>query len=184
MGILRDIDLRKFDCDVYVETGTGLGITLNKAYQIFKRVYSVDLDREKVTKAKLKFPKAIVMCELSVNFLHRLLESGEIQESENVVFFLDAHFPDADFNGASYNVNAPNAVPLKEELALISRYRPRSRDVIICDDARIYFQGPFEGGNVEWLQVPGGLLFLRDIFPAAIIRVSFAEEGYIIIDKR
>jgi len=44
MGILRDFNLADYNCDVYVETGTGVGNTLSKAIPHFKKCYSVDME--------------------------------------------------------------------------------------------------------------------------------------------
>ena len=98
-------------------------------------------------------------------------------------FFFDAHFPGADFRGQRYDVMAPDAVPLQRELELVKKYRPDSSDIIVCDDARIYMMGPFENGNVDWLQVPGGLQFIKNLFQPFEISVNFSEEGYIIINR-
>jgi hypothetical protein len=109
---------------------------------------------------------------LNINFIHKVL------------FFLDAHFPGADFKGSKYNVFAVDAIPLKEELLLIKKYRPNCQDVIICDDARIYVIDDYQNGNVEWLQVPGGMSFVYEIFPDRKINLDLSDEGYIIIGRK
>jgi hypothetical protein len=184
MGYLRDWNLLSFGCNVYVETGTGLGVSLGKAYSVFNKCFSVDLDPEMVDTALLKFPNAHIEVGESTFILEKWLKSDFLQPNDSVLFYLDAHFPGADFKGAEYNVNAPNAVPLQHELQLIKKYRPNSNDIIICDDARIYTTGPFENGNVNWLQVPGGLDFIKDLFPSSAISIHFAEEGYILINMK
>lgn len=183
MGILRDFDLGIYDCDIYVETGTGACATLSKALKTFNKCYSIDLDKDIVLAAKAQYPTATIMHGLSTTMLEKLLKT-KLSANDKVLFFLDAHFPGADYRHAKYDVAAPNAVPLKEELQLIKKYRPTSKDVIICDDARIYTLANFESGNVEWLQVPGGYDFVYDIFPKAKITLDLAEHGYIIIDNR
>jgi len=184
MGILRDWNLSSFGCNVYVETGTGLGVSLGKAYSVFPKCFSVDLDSEMVDAALLKFPNAHIEVGESTFILERWLTSDFLKPNDSILFYLDAHFPGADFKGAEYNVNAPNAVPLQLELQLIRKYRPHSKDIIICDDARIYMTGPFENGNVNWLQVPGGLDFIKGLFPSSAISIHFSEEGYILINLK
>lgn len=183
MGTLRDFDLADYNCDVYVETGTGVGGTLSKAMSNFKKCYSVDMDQECVSRARDRFPTATIAHGLSTAALEQWLKD-DLSLTETVLFFLDAHFPGSDYLGKPYDVSAPNAVPLEEELRLIKKYRPNANDVIICDDARIYTIAEFEHGNTEWLQVPGGYQFVYDIFPDATIRLTTSEEGYIIIDRR
>jgi len=183
MGFLKNFKLESYGCDVYVETGTGGGTSLAKATPHFKRYYSVDMDYEKVQEARDKFKNAFIWHELSTAALEQWLKN-DLLPNEKVLFFLDAHFPGSDYHGAPYDVSAPNAVPLKEELELIKKYRPNGKDVIICDDARIYTMAPFEYGNVEWLQVPGGYQFVYDLFPASNVKLLHDEEGYIVIDNR
>ncbi len=183
MGYLKNYDFTNYHLDIYVETGTGIGVTLAKALPWFQRCYSVDLDKEFTDAAQKKFPNAVINNSLSTDALEHWLKN-EIDPNTSVFFFLDAHFPGADYRGAKYDVNAPNAVPLKEELEIIKKYRPNSRDLIVCDDARIYTISGFENGNVEWLQVSGGYKFVYDIFPVNTIYIDNSEEGYIVIDRR
>jgi ADP-heptose:LPS heptosyltransferase len=183
MGTLRDFDLANYNCDVYVETGTGFGGTLSKSIPHFKKCYSVDMDLECVSSARNTFPTANIVHGLSTAALEQWLKY-ELSLDETVLFFLDAHFPGSDYRGKPYDISAPDAVPLEQELRLIKKYRPNANDVIICDDARIYTIAEFENGNTEWLQVPGGYQFVYDIFPDATIRLTLSEEGYIIIDRR
>jgi hypothetical protein len=181
MGILRTFDLSHYiGFDAYVETGTGPGNTLFKAYPNFKQCYSVDMDSQWIESGRHNFPNAIFENSLSTVALEKWLRE-DLSTVDKVVFFLDAHFPGSDYHGQPYDVHAPNAVPLEEELNLIKKYRPNSKDIIICDDARIYMIGPFQHGNVEDLQVPGGLDFVYNIFPNAHIMLNYTEEGYIII---
>ncbi len=183
MGTLRDFNLAGYGCNVYVETGTGRCVTLSKAVSHFTKCYSVDMDETMVQAARDRFPGAVISLNLSVEALETWLVN-DLPEEDSVLFFLDAHFPGADFHGAKHDISVPNAVPLEEELRLIKSHRPNGRDVIVCDDARIYTIGHFEHGNTEWLQVPGGYQFVYDIFPDAQISLDYREEGYIIIDRR
>lgn len=184
MGHLRSFDLDQFGCNVYVETGTGMGLTLGKAAtSSFDRMFSVDMDAQWVGQARARFPNAVVEHGLSIPALERWLRD-ELSPRDRVLYFLDAHFPGADYRGAKYDVAAPNAVPLQEELALIVRYREGCSDYIICDDARIYMIGPFAHGNTPLIQVSGGLRFVLDMFGQQRVSIKYEEEGYIIIDRR
>lgn len=186
MGSLSNFNLASYGCDVYVETGTGHANCLGRAFLTngFTKWYSVDMDEALVANARRAFPIATIDCGLSVEMLEKWLKSGEIKDSNKVLFFLDAHFPNADFNGAKYDVHAPNAVPLEEELRIIKKYRPNGKDYIICDDARIYKMDQWQNGAVDWLQVPGGMSFIYELFPAERVTVDLRDEGYIFIDNR
>ncbi len=183
MGLLRDFDLTLYGCDLYMETGTGMGVSLSKAIDHFAQCYSADLDQEMIDLAKVQFPKAHFYHGLSTDALKAWLQQ-DFDPKSRILFYLDAHFPNADFRGARYDVHAPHAVPLQEELGLIAKYRAGKSDFIICDDARIYHIGPFEHGNVEALQVPGGMQFIYDLFPDSDITLDYREEGYILISNK
>lgn len=183
MGQLRNLDFSQFNLDVYVETGTGIGITLSKAIPHFEKCFSVDIDAELVSRARITFPTATIDHSLSTSALEKWLQY-DISIDSTVFFFLDAHFPGADYRGEIYDISKPNAVPLQDELKLIKKYRPYSKDIIICDDARLYTLGYFEHGNVEYLQIPGGYQFILDLFPDDPVYLYNYEEGYFVIDRR
>ena len=98
MGTLRDFNLANYNCDVYVETGTGIGGTLSKAIPHFKKCYSVDMDQDCVSNARNKFPTATIANELSTTALERWLKD-DLSQDQTVLFFLDAHFPGSDYRG-------------------------------------------------------------------------------------
>ena len=85
----------------------------------------------------------------SREFLNTLLPN--IDKNINCLFWLDAHYPGKDpyyqkalddglkINYHEYDFDASNILlPLKKELALIRKYRSSCKDIIICDDARVY----------------------------------------------
>jgi hypothetical protein len=183
MGTLRDFQLESYGCNIYVETGTGKCVTLSKAVPHFSKCFSVDMDSALALNARLRFPSVNIVESLSIEALENWLKN-DLTQQDRVFFFLDAHFPGADFYGGKHDVTEPNAVPLEQELRLIQQYRPNCKDVIVCDDARIYTISQFEAGNVEWLQVPGGYGFVYDLFPDAHVSLTHQEEGYIVIDRR
>lgn len=183
MGTLAKIDLSSYRCNVYVETGTGQALSLGRAIPIFQECFSVDLEQDFLELAHQKFPSANLFRGLSTEALEFWLSSGQIKDSDRVLFFLDAHFPGSDFHGVPYSMDDPNAVPLKEELEIIKKYRPNGNDYIICDDLRIFIEGPFEYGDATF-HVPGGLDFLYDIYDKSKITLDYRETGYIFIDNR
>lgn len=186
MGSLKRFDVCKYGCNIYIETGTGSGSCLDKAVnsKCFDKCYSVDIDAKMVNRARQRFPSSQIEIGTSVEILEKWLSSGDIKQEDNVLFFLDAHFPDADFNGGKFDVSVLNAVPLQEELELIKKYRSSSNNYIICDDARIYRIDQYQNGNVEWLQVPGGMLFIYNMFSKDQVSINLLDEGYILIDDR
>lgn len=183
MGQLRDFDLNEYNCNVYVETGTGKCITLNKAHNTkFDRYYTVDIDLEVVNYAKKLFPTTKVEQDLSTNALCKWLKN-DISEDDRVLFFLDAHFPGADYHGAGYDVNKENAIPLEQELELIKYNCKSKKYVIICDDARIYKHDNWENGFYPYEIASCGLDFVYKLFDEKNVKILFQEEGYILINN-
>ena len=93
-------------------------------------------------------PRVRILNEASESALARVLPT--IGRDRPILFWLDAHFPGADFGLAGYGDerNPDLRLPLERELDLIARLRRPCRDVILVDDLRIYEDGPFEMGNV------------------------------------
>lgn len=75
--------------------------------------------------------------------------------TEPTLFWLDAHFPGADFGMGSYwDENQPIDIklPLKVELETIVNNRDINGDIFVIDDLRMYKHGPYEAG--DWLESP------------------------------
>lgn len=185
MGSLTTFDLPALRCNVLVETGTGLAASLEHAAAAgcFNRLFSCDLDRPLVYSARAKLPQARIDCGPSVDCLARWL-TEDLRAEDRVLFWLDAHFPGADFRNQPYTFDIDHAVPLREELELIRRHRPDSRDYIICDDARIYVDGSYASGRSPFGLVPGGARFIYDLFPENRVSIDYRDQGYILIDLR
>lgn len=110
-----------------------------------------------------------------------------IPDDEPVMFWLDAHFPGADFRIRNPSDEWRDSVrlPLETELSVIKANRPLGQDVILCDDARIYIDGPFSSGNIpdEYRPVcprARDLEFVHRMFlETHEIEVTFEAEGFI-----
>jgi len=142
----------------YVETGTGLGECLEYAMRHpFKKLYSVEIYDEIYETAKQKFDGLSRIynreCELfhgqSVAELVQILK--DIQKSDPVLFFLDAHFPGADFRYETYDAVEDDNIrlPLRSELETIKRHRDTKNDVLIIDDLWLYEDGEYEAGTLQ-----------------------------------
>ena len=133
----------KFNCKIYVETGTGIGEALGHALKYgFDEYHTVDLDKEKVAAARIKFVAHDVQFEndFSTKALKRIVPA--LDKDKSVLFFLDAHFPDADFNGMSYDDSIKTykreALPLEDEIRIITENRDTSKDCFVIDDWKLY----------------------------------------------
>ena len=150
MGCLRRHNLNdyfdKYKLKYYFETGTGKAEALEHAAQYpFKKCYTVDIDEELV---KFSFEKLKDRSTCDIEFLigrsSDILEEyvPKIPKKSAALFFLDAHFPGADFQKCTYEESIrehkQDAFPLEEEVDIIINNRDTSNDVFIIDDLILY----------------------------------------------
>jgi FkbM family methyltransferase len=188
---LKDLIARYNLCG-YIETGTGIGDSLSHAllFQEFKELYSVEIDRNLYDNAIGNFQdsRLKIVNDKSKNALKQILST--ISRDENYLFFLDAHFPEADFGTApdryqtSFKKYGKDALPLEEELSIIKEFRPQNKDVLIIDDVWIYESGPFQGGNwSERETMPlGDMSFVSKLFDGRYnIKKDYKQQGYLLL---
>lgn len=192
MGTLHDFNLEEYGCSVLIETGTGRGISLQKALDTpcFDQYYSIEISKETYELAKAKFAdytKLTLINSESAGALRKLLP--KIPKDVKLLIFLDAHFPgevSSTFKGYKHTEPTRLKLPLEEELEIVAELRKGCKDVIICDDLRIYEDGPYAHGNMpEYAETlppkKKNIKFVSKIFPKAIVEKSFKSEGYLII---
>lgn len=135
------------DCKSFVETGSGIGTGIEYALQHkFLNLYSVEYIEDLYNKCvdKFKDNRLSLINDNSLNGLKTIL-SG--LNSSPTIFWLDAHFPGADFHYNSYDHLKEDKslhAPLMMELDIIKTFRPNSRDVFIIDDWQLYEDGNYE----------------------------------------
>lgn len=168
MGFLGYFDLPSYKADILIETGTGIGSGISHALNFnFEKIYSCEIVEQLFTKNKLKFKdnKNIHLYNLSsIDYLKEVLPS--IPKDKRIVFWLDAHFPGADYVTQMYqSTNDEINLPLVHEIKLINELRDISNDVFLIDDLRII--EPYDKENLEkvglYLDYPG-LEFIYTIF--------------------
>lgn len=191
-----DIDrlMKQYKLSTYVETGTGIGDSLRHALLFpFQKFFSVELDPQLHEQALAKFGLENVSIKLgmSKNELPGILTDPGIKN--NILFFLDAHFPEADFGletdryAKSLSKYAEDALPLKKELEIIKKFRGTKSDVIIIDDLRIYEDGNYEQGN--WAERCryniNGREFVAEMFEKTHdIKVVLSHQGYLLLTPK
>ena len=152
MGTIRRFDLARIrsaaGIDELVETGSGRGDSLAWARAAgISHFWSVELHPELARHCQRRFaadPAVTVVAGDSREFLVRLPPSVRPR-----LFFLDAHFAGgADFGFADYVISASHeaSFPLLDEIDVLLP-RLGAQDVVIVDDARMYFAGPFQNGE-------------------------------------
>ncbi len=182
--------LSMFHCNVCVETGTGAGDGLKFAarHKGFERLYSCEIEPVLYEKVKhLESSRIHIMNCKSDEFLQTL--AAMLEPDDICLFWLDAHFPGADFGLKSYEAeaNIDTRLPLKSELKVLKSQRDLSRDVLIIDDLRIYEKGPFGAGNVPERYLPAIPRNLdweevQNMFSGSHAAVrDYRHEGYFIL---
>jgi hypothetical protein len=196
MGEINIFDLtpyvEKHNCKTYFETGTGKGICLSHALNFdFEKFYSVDLDEELVNDAKNRFVgySLTLINDYSSKALEQYVPT---LTQEPVFFFLDAHFPGADFHKMSYEESIrtykEEAFPLHLELQSIKKSRNTDKDVFLIDDFKLYEEGDYEFGGWAYsgLQEELGLVtksqFIYDLFKDThTFEKSLRHQGFLFI---
>lgn len=181
-----------FSIENFVETGTGLGTSieyiLNTKHQNIN-IYSIEILEDLYLKAKEKFVDKQNVCLLQGKSDIELKTIIDKLGPNPTMFWLDAHFPGADFhiNGATYGSESDEniRIPLEQELnTIVSSGRDIIYDVIVIDDLRIYEDGPFANGNWNERKLFGGdgIDFIVDNFAKThYITRSYVDEGYLIL---
>ncbi|MEK9697651.1 MAG: hypothetical protein VW270_17935, partial [Candidatus Poseidoniales archaeon] len=150
MGCLRRHELtgyiKDYGLEYYFETGTGQAEALQHAVNYpFKKCYTVDIDEDMVEYSYNKL-KDESTCDIEF-FVGKSTEAldehvPELPADVPTLFFLDAHFPGADFHKCSYEESIrehkQDAFPLEEEVDIILKHRDVSKDVFIIDDLILY----------------------------------------------
>lgn len=174
-----------YNCNVFVETGCFRGNSLSYALgQGFERLYSCDIDQEMIDYCNNSFKNnknLTIYKNTSTEFLQEVLQH---LKNDRILFYLDAHLPEHDKNNGEILTDSPLNFPLQKEIEIINELRPNSSDVIICDDLRIYEDGPFVGGN--WskrleFNIPSIFDFL-DKYNYNIEKF-YSCEGYLLLTK-
>jgi glycosyltransferase involved in cell wall biosynthesis len=122
--------------DIFVETGTFLGDTLDLIKDDFQEIFSVELSEELFSSAKIRFD--------GVAKIHLTLGDSSATLSEwtpkfidkSVFYFLDAHWCNAD----NVTQTSISQCPLLNEIREIGQLN--SKSLICIDDARLFLAPP------------------------------------------
>jgi len=139
----------------FVESGTGDCSSMKIAadLNLFENLYGIDLDEDLYNRAVSMFKSSVNMYNgYSKDEMLKIV--GELSDKPTL-FWLDAHFPGADYKGVKYDAEKDDSkrIPLEAELKIISENRDITNDVFIIDDLRIYADLP--GGSWEFRSTAG-----------------------------
>lgn len=197
MGQITAFDINQivstYNCTAYVETGTGIGVSLKHALGFeFNKLYTVDIDVDLIESIKKEITDSRVSFfnEKSSDALKKIVE--QVKDEDCVLFFLDAHFPGADFHKMSYEESMrlykKDSMPLEEEMKIIKNARPNKKDVLIIDDLHLYQPGQYQHSNwqhtdiQEEIGVKRSAEFVVNLYSETHQILSYnAHQGYMIL---
>lgn len=172
----------------YVETGTGAGDCLSHALNFnFKNHFSVEIYPQiyEMAISKFKNTNAKLFLGNSYEVLPNLLKEID----GNTLFFLDAHFPGADFHYETYHgtTDYNTRLPLEREVRTIKAHKDTSKDVFIIDDLRVYEDNNYTDGNWPLRSQVGGdnINFIYECFEQTHnIQKDLRFQGFLIITPK
>ena len=206
MGLLREHKLtdyiNKYNLKYYFETGTGKAECLEYALRYpFEEYWTVDIDEDLIEESFNKFKNMSKNINLLIGKSTEIIDEyvPQIPKESPTLFYLDAHFPGADFQKCTYEESIrehkKDAFPLEEEVDVILEKRDVSKDVFIIDDLVLYEEGDFECLKVGcvweygWLQEELDLKtdskFLYEKFEKTHdFKKDLRSQGYLIITPK
>ena len=206
MGLLREHKLTdyidRYNLKYYFETGTGKAECLEYALRYpFEEYWTVDIDEDLIEESFNKFKNMSKNINLLIGKSTEILDEyvPQIPKESPTLFYLDAHFPGADFQKCTYEESIrehkQDAFPLEEEVDVILEKRDISKDVFIIDDLVLYEDGDFECLKVGcvweygWLQEELDLKtdskFLYEKFEKTHdFKKDLRSQGYLIITPK
>lgn len=175
-----------FNIDNYVETGFGDGTSLRDVYNVRSglKFYGIDLDQSMCDRLSNSDLGGIVKIYNGYSKDQFIPLLDDINNNPTL-FWLDAHFPNSDYNGMPYNSEPDESkrIPLKIELQILKDKRDISKDVIIMDDLRIYVDRNYEAGSWELRGAAGadGYDFIEEILNDTHILIeNYRDQGYLL----
>lgn len=179
--------LKFYNVQNFVETGTGAAEVVRSVSNIDEKVniHTIEIIEEIYNKNVFNYSKF-------KNINWHLGQSSKILPEiiptlqGNTLFWLDAHFPGADFGLSSYGdeLDLNKRLPLQNELEIIANNRDVTNDVFVIDDLRIYEDGPFEDGCWSDRKKYGadGIDFVEKLFGEThYVIKSYNKQGFIIL---
>lgn len=176
-----------YDIKNFVETGTGKAEVVQTVVEADDtlNIHTIEVIPEIFNKNKINFSYLKdVNWHLGTSF--DILPEILPDLKGTTLFWMDAHFPGADFGLSSYGDEKDDdkRLPLKKELETIVENRDVTNDVFVIDDLRIYEDGPFGDGNWEDREKYGGdgIEFIEELFDETHYVVkSYNAQGSILL---
>jgi len=186
MGELNQHDLSQFNCNVFVETGTGKAVGTSYAVQFpqFKQLHTIEVVPllYEYAKSTVKDPRLTFHLGNSVDKLKEIVSI--LNSADRVLFWLDAHFPGADYQLAPYKFGSED-MPLSVELQTIVSGRDISKDSFIIDDLNLYEDGPFQLGDSRIPRPKTGVGFVEALLSNThSMKKDYRHQGFLVITPK
>ncbi len=126
---------KKFSCDIFIETGTYCGDTVNVSRPYFDSIISIELSKDLHNRNKERFknvPNVVLHNGDSEKLLEEILKSID---KERILFWLDAHY-----SGIG-TATGKTSCPLMGELEAIANHSHKNHCILI-DDASLFGKDP------------------------------------------
>lgn len=177
--------IEKYNTLTFFETGSGEGKAIKEARRHeFRQIYSTEIIEMQAFKLNMYFskdPRVCILCGNSFSILEKILP----KINTNILFWLDAHYPGADIGLAKHDDEKDLNVrlPLEKEIEVIFNTRKNFKDVILCDDLRIYENGNYQSKNMDEAGYGHikkyGLQFIEKLKDKYQIIKHYQDEGYL-----
>lgn len=179
--------LKSFGIKNFVETGTGDGSSMDKVLltEIVDNAYGIELDDELYANLEKAYD--------GIDYMHLYKGYSEDEmanvmddiDDEPALFWLDAHFPGADYGPAGYGAeeDVNKRLPMEAELRVMKEKRDLSKDIIFMDDLRIYVDRGYEAGNWDQRKMYGGdgYDFVEELIGDTHVLVEHhGDQGYLL----
>lgn len=177
----------------YVETGTGYGESIEFLWQKLRKeekysynsIHTIEIHSSVIDKARENLAhveNCMIWHGESSNVLKQICPTL----IGSTLFFLDAHFPGADFGLNDYLFEKDELIrlPLEEEIKSICSSKDIKNDFFIIDDLRLYMTGNYEMGNITKEQgaVLSGIDFIMKAFNGThMVMQDLRYTGFLMI---
>ena len=179
--------LQDFGIKNFVESGTGDGSSMDKVLltEIKLSAYGVELDDELYANLEEKYGNLGYVLLYKGYTEDQFVRVMEDLDDAPTLFWLDAHFPGADYGDASYGAeeDIDKRLPMEKELRVMKDNRDLSNDIIFMDDLRIYVDRPFVAGSWPQRKLYGadGYDFVEEIIGDTHILIEHhGDQGYLL----
>ena len=179
--------LENFGIKSFVESGTGDGSSMDKILltETVDNSYGVELDDELYANLESKYEDLDYVHLYKGYTEDRFAEVLDDLDDSPALFWLDAHFPGADYGPEGYGAekDIDKRLPMEKELRIMKENRDLSKDVIFMDDLRIYVDRDFEAGCWDQRKLYGaeGYDFVEEIIGEThLIIEHHGDQGYLL----